>query len=486
MKGLTKYFAIISAFVLPIMLANVQYIDDLGRSSEGYSNWGLDGRPLSDYLMYAIFVNFHLVDIFPLSTFIGCAFLCISFYLFNINMKTDNGFGFLIPFSFLFLPFTYEFFSYRFDVIPMCLSVSMALYLSSFSLKNKVADFFISFILSCCILSTYQPTINLAISLLIMTILKGFNNKDSGKQIFIALAIKSFSLLFSLVFYTKAILPLFNVDFNGQNHPGISADIFNDISRNAFAYFYFVKKNITVSHGGVVLLSIYTTFVLLNIYASLRYVMNIKGIWSYLVASLLAIISIMTPVLCMSGMLTLSNHVELFPRVYVGLAGMIIALFYLIFILTKNKFIFVFMFSAFSIYTLGFTYAYGNSLKDQNKVDTEITNQIKYLTRDFEYNTIKLVFYGDAPRAKSLTNASKNYPLIETLVPKYFGNWIGPFKFMSFNGYEQVYPGYYTHDVTDALANRCAYELYAKSQDFFLKKRNDVILVDFSKNDDCK
>ena len=51
-------------------------VDDWGRSVMGYLNWGLDGRPLTDFIVAALDIGRPLVDFSPISQ-IG-SILCLS------------------------------------------------------------------------------------------------------------------------------------------------------------------------------------------------------------------------------------------------------------------------------------------------------------------------------------------------------------------------------------------------------------------------
>lgn len=71
-------------YVMPIILANRYYIDDLGRSQWGYASWSANGRPLADFLMILLgFGGENIVDISPLtlifSVLFGVCFFCILF-----------------------------------------------------------------------------------------------------------------------------------------------------------------------------------------------------------------------------------------------------------------------------------------------------------------------------------------------------------------------------------------------------------------------
>ena len=52
-------------YILPIILANFYYIDDLGRSLRGYTDWNGNGRPLASLIAIVLSDGFPLMDVSP-------------------------------------------------------------------------------------------------------------------------------------------------------------------------------------------------------------------------------------------------------------------------------------------------------------------------------------------------------------------------------------------------------------------------------------
>ncbi len=65
-------------YVLPVILADRPYIDDLGRSVLGYTWWGLNGRPLSDVVMIALSMGHPILDLSPLPLLLGITILSLT------------------------------------------------------------------------------------------------------------------------------------------------------------------------------------------------------------------------------------------------------------------------------------------------------------------------------------------------------------------------------------------------------------------------
>ncbi|RYA90780.1 hypothetical protein DD602_27220, partial [Enterobacter cloacae complex sp. 743-2DZ2F-22B] len=47
-------FLMLLVIYLPFITSNIYYIDDIDRSSEGYTRRGIDGRPFADAVMIAL------------------------------------------------------------------------------------------------------------------------------------------------------------------------------------------------------------------------------------------------------------------------------------------------------------------------------------------------------------------------------------------------------------------------------------------------
>ena len=85
--GERKFVIILSllllVYIIPIILADRLYIDDILRSQQGYKNWGINGRPLADLIMAAFnFTDGVIADASPLGLFYSTAFflLCSLIY----------------------------------------------------------------------------------------------------------------------------------------------------------------------------------------------------------------------------------------------------------------------------------------------------------------------------------------------------------------------------------------------------------------------
>ena len=103
-KMMKKYFTMLIIFALPIILANQYYVDDIGRSSAGYTMWGIDGRPAADLIMTIFNLSYRLSDLSPLPLIVSCAILSMIFYGYKKTFLDESKEAFLIPLAFIINP----------------------------------------------------------------------------------------------------------------------------------------------------------------------------------------------------------------------------------------------------------------------------------------------------------------------------------------------------------------------------------------------
>lgn len=146
-------------YVLPILLANTYYIDDMNRTTEGY-DWNRDGRFVSSMLMHYISMQHEIVySLFPYSTILSAFVLATSGFLLAFYIGVRNRFYLLIS-SVLLLtnPFSLEILTYKFDCLPISLSVFCSVLPFFYYNKNKLKFFVASVLCLYLVFGLYQTT----------------------------------------------------------------------------------------------------------------------------------------------------------------------------------------------------------------------------------------------------------------------------------------------------------------------------------------
>ncbi|ELR8593922.1 glucosyltransferase domain-containing protein [Escherichia coli] len=474
-----KYYILMLIFILPLILANVYYVDDLGRSMKGYTNWGLDGRPVSDLIMIVINLNYHLSDLYPLPLLIATATISYCFFVFNKTFFCENE-VIALPFVFFFPCFIYEALSYRFDSLTILSSVSLSFLFLFINFRNIYFIFISKLTLCIIIFCIYQPSVNF---LIIISLIKYFHINSKGGSFNIrSVLLDGLSVASGAFVYMLFILPLFNVDTNGMDHPGIANDAFKIIISNMTEYYSFAYNSVSNSFIRIYLLSVFIVSIMCAVYLSIS-TPNRSTCDKALYSAFSVIVLVMSIPLSMASLLPLENSIATSSRVYIGVSALSILFFSVIHMTIKNNIITYIIISPALLYSLGFSYSYGNSLKMQNSIDEQIANELMIATRDINEESVKLVFVGEPKRSPVLINSSTNYPLINKMIPNYYGNWIGPIRFLEHKGYKQLYAGYYTDDVNKGMSEYCSFQMIYTSPRFSLFKHNDILVVDFEKND---
>lgn len=113
--------------VLPIILANRLYIDDLGRSIDGYFGWGRDGRVLAEGLFDLANLGAPAVNVFPLYQLAAVAIMALAALIlsemFDVRRPVALALGCL---PLIAQPYYLQNVSYAFDALMMSAAILVA------------------------------------------------------------------------------------------------------------------------------------------------------------------------------------------------------------------------------------------------------------------------------------------------------------------------------------------------------------------------
>ncbi|HBL0155175.1 TPA: glucosyltransferase domain-containing protein [Escherichia coli] len=481
-----QYFALFLMLLiifLPFITSNIYYIDDIGRSSEGYTRWGIDGRPFADAVMIALNFGKHISDMHPLPHILALGFVLFTFYNFRNEYVGKDIYASLVMVSFFSSPFIFEVLTYRFDVLTIMIGISLCFYAFYVRCKSHLLSYVTQTLILVAALSSYQIVINVFLILVVMefasSVAKNINNKD----IIIKGVTRLSQASLSLLVYMKIVLPASFDGEHGDNHPSISSNLFNSLVENSGSYYkYFCESLFGGATTYILAIVVAIGFVSSLIISSAYYKQNGS---SGLICSLLLVI---TPFLAfpltMVSLLALNSSISHFPRVYIGISAYIMYicfLFYKACSVSKLETLKAMILIPI-IYGAGYGYSYVNALSDQDKLNRQTIYSIKENTKDIDYDTVYPIFVGNAPESPVLSNAKRNYPLISSMVVNYFSTWYWPHRYWSFNGYHQLYLRKKTGLIDYNKKIMCSFEVYKKTQDFTIRKNGDIIIIDFNRS----
>ena len=207
-KPVLLMFGIYLLGILTVIRANFMYLDDVGRSAQGYRGWYDWSRYISEFLSVLIHADFHLTDISPLPQLLAILFLAVSSVLlvYVLNNKKIMIIGFLACIPLGLSPYMLENLSFKFDAPYMALSVLASIVPFLFLAHNKAFVFcsIISMLVMC---MTYQVASGIYPIITLVLCFNDWNGKrKTNREIFLFLgkAILSFCVamvIFKLFMY---------------------------------------------------------------------------------------------------------------------------------------------------------------------------------------------------------------------------------------------------------------------------------------------
>lgn len=476
-------------FFMPVFLSSHYYNDDLGRSIYGYTKWSENGRPLVDILFYLLSFGPLTPDISPLPQFLSlgilsfCVYLCAKTFLNGYNVVITVFISMVLITS----PFLLENLSYKYDAFPMSISVLCALI--PFTLKDATVKklFLICSISVFLILCIYQASINTYIIFAILYVLMNFREKNTRKGL-VSIIASVGGMLISYAIYSIFILPNFLVGSYNIRHSELATSGIKDaiavISKNTDGFVTLMGLSATPAFMVFSLLAISLSIIsLIKISATQCSSSAFEKTLKYIVVALSPfVVLFMIP-----GSMMLLRAPVLSPRVLLafGAACFFFAVLSAWAFSESRKFRVVIgiMYIAYAIYSLGFTYAYANSLNNQEKYENAIIQLMISDMNGLNLNNEKFIaFLGRMPLSPETRMATKKYPLIGKLIQPTINNdsvW-GHTQMLHFD-LDKRFQSYDYH--TSIKSKLCTYKLERKSNNYnvFVDQQGSTIVFDFTK-----
>lgn len=221
-----------------LILADVYYIDDLGRAQDGYIGFLNFSRYLSENLSKLIHLNLHRnTDISPITQLIAMALLSFgSMVLVKIINKKQSYFGLLASIPLGLSPFFLENMSYKFDSPFMALALISPIIPFLF-LKKKFTFFIVSVLSVLITLNTYQSANSVYLILSMFVILIMFINKNKKIDIVKNSFLFAISYAVSMFIYKFIILTEVNSYVSsGAIKENLMQGFLNNIKHNLSRY----------------------------------------------------------------------------------------------------------------------------------------------------------------------------------------------------------------------------------------------------------
>lgn len=425
--ALTALFGI---YVLPIILADRYYQDDLSRSLRGITGWTNDARPLTEWIMKWLCGGSPIGDIAPLPLLLSVVILAYALTLyFRQNMPDTSSVWMLLSIGFLVIsnPFFLSNLSYRYDCITMVLALCAAIL--SYAIPDKLIPwkvFGLSFIMCIIILISYQPAIGMYISLCCLEL---FFMLLASEIDWIRLIMRVLALISSVLIDYFIIMKHYITE-SGWQHNAYQLSLndetgfFNAIFKNLSSFQQLVRQYLDGVPTFILLLFfILTVLGMLTtclMIASSGGKLRIPGILYTLCLPLLIIFGSILPLLVLAPtQFSISAHTLIVICSFGLWTGMMIR-----FLTDRMKTLTILLLIPCLVFDMTFVYTYGNASKSQKQYEEYMTynivRDIDTINVDRQYHS--LTINGEMPRSGETAMLCEKYPLYKELIPVYITN----------------------------------------------------------------
>ncbi|OHV51239.1 hypothetical protein BB987_17320 [Photorhabdus temperata] len=458
-------------YTIPIILANVYYTDDMKRIIYGYG-WDHDGRFIASYLMMALSFGDIIVSSYPFSLIMSSLIILASGVIITNTLDLEKNLKIkLSPLILLVSPFFLENLAYRYDNIPMSLSILFALLPFVFFTKK----YFIPVSIACLFLSfgSYQTSVMIYFSMLTCIQIKNLTTNNT-KILFNLLFSCVISFILAYFLYKKS-LDLLGIELSRSKIMPINNFIVN-IKERIERYFHifnslFYQSKYIYAAFPLLLLCIISLFENIIKNNKSLSVMLFKFLSIFFLYILVCIIMLIPNIIL--------DTIWYTARTMIGFPFAIYALLIFIPYLYK-KYIKIIYYSSISLllyFCFLFSSLFGEVLKNNNDYFNFITESVSMqITNNSNNKEISIAISGSAPIPERSKLIYKNYPFLYILAPFYMiEGWSWGVSDLS------RYINYSWSENTDQMINdRCTMDILYKSSIYFLRKKNDDYLIDFN------
>jgi len=470
-------------YALPLILANTYYVDDLNRTVAGY-NWNHDGRYISSVIMHILSFQSDVVfSLYPFSMMIGSVLLSLSglivIYSLGVRNKTILFVGSLLLTT---CPFLLEILAYRFDSIPISLSV-LFITLPFLFFDNR-KHFFIASVLGIFLsLGLYQTTAMSYCIIICLFLIKDVWNEQYKKGLFTILW-SAIAFLVAFFIY-KVVLDFLDLELLQDRRGDFifkDANLFQLLKDRYHGMIDLVKLLFKSSYKSVFLILLVLNTISLVIYfrTNAKTIVNkqlpLKLLFIVLIIFCVAIFT--------AGVNMFVYEPRWVPRAMIGWGFAIYLLFFPL-LLNKNyrNLILSFALIPFVFYSFLLSSQLGIYLKNQDDFSDYIINLVS--PKLLEHDRIKVIIKGTNKTAhRNITVNYNTMPIIYKLAPIYENNdwgW-GIIRLNKFDNISSIYIG--GEERNEILKNIAEYPIADRNIYYTLRIKGDIAIIDFERGEE--
>lgn len=459
-------------YILPILLANVPFADDIWRITSGYPGFMENGRFSSEWLMYIISAGHGVFDAFPYPQIIASFIYWYSGYILSkkISEHDSEVNHFIIGSTFLICPFTTAQISFRFDSIVMSLSILFAV-LAFLTFDKPLKSILKSSLCILISLGFYQPSLMLMLSIPLMAVIIK-REKIAFKETIISLINYSSIVLAIFVFYKKFVILIFGSG-NYANAHGNSVSLSTDsipLVKESIKKINEIFYDLFSSHYSILLC-------ILSLMSVTALIINFRTNKEPLSSLFFRVVLFALTVLLIYFPICLLENPILEPRVF---SSACIFIFFLLCMSLRLKkygaglaFTLIFVVQSLFIFSM-----YSNVLKQSYERDLSFNAELSSLLISNNWQEGDAFYFsGKLQRSDAAQRFMKRFPFYERVLQHYYiDSYILGYDISNNNGLkirpgkEYTYPLSFDKWSIVALSNYGT--LYKKNNEFIFKFRN--------------
>lgn len=470
-------------YALPVILVERYYVDDLGRALFGYTGWSSGGRPLADALFALVSFGTPIADISPLPQLLAVACLSAAGAALAVALFPGRS-GWAecaVVFPIIGSPFFLENLAYKFDALTMSFATMLAVF-AALPLRNRKLDIAVGSTIVICVLALYQPAINLFVALTPLLWIassrsvSGFEVRFDHSHAFTNLAKFSVGAFVYLGFIAPATI---DSEYGRINSATIDltregVTIFWGNLHHAYAFIH--EYGASLPAWIATILGLAAACLIVE-----RFLWSLRGtsISAKTVRTGLLLANLLVLLLSPFGILLVLEQPLMFPRTFIGFAGLMIFALYAVHALTERFRPLRFFLLAPLIFMFICAFIFSAAMRAQERYDQVFVGN---LIRDLRAAGLGpqgiLVVDGRQPRAPLVESAIRKWRPADRLVPIYLYNqWIWGYVLLRHYGLEFTDPA---DELTRDLAKTCDWPVVGATPQYRIRRHADTFTVSMS------
>ncbi|HIE5388371.1 TPA: glucosyltransferase domain-containing protein [Enterobacter cancerogenus] len=465
-------FLLAIIYSIPFLLNAELFKDDFYRAASGDPGyWDKDSRPLTTILMKAFNLGHVITDLSPLSFMVAMACMVFSAMIISraLSREVPNVISAVCA-SMIFLnPMFVGNATFSFDSASMGLSIAISIALAYYFSNYKYIDFVWKTIALTSVMSLYQPSSALFVSMTALVVIINFINKNriSLKEIITNAA----SFVAGFILYTKVVQGFFPpseyakrnsqfIDF----HNGFINELTVAFSRNIEPIASSMPDVIKLL---VIISTVITSLFILkiSIFNKIAFTDRVLLVGSYVLFLLL-----------FSGFSIAVKSDYVMPRVLMSLGLTLSLIFFISSQVKYLKHLTHIILILFTINAINIAYAFNNAIKHQNRFNSQLLTIISSVIHQNGILFVKnLTVVGWPPVSPPTKVIFNKYPYFKTIMPQYLSNaWgitaLSPFYDLTIKNIQRADTNDFSdqNNKSDNIYTSCSIQIY--------KKENDILL----------